>query len=149
MKVLFVVKKRINYGASYGLINSARFVSNFLNHAGIESKVTEAKDANAIDKIVTEYNPSHVIIEALWVTPEKFEELLKKPRHKNREWIVRLHSRLPFLATEGIAIEWLKKYKDITIAPNVSLIRAGSLKLKRYSPTEEGSAFNAEATVPL
>lgn len=126
-KILFICKKRIDeYGKSYGLINSARFVSNFLNDIGYESSVVEVQDANEIDREVTHFNADIVIIEAIWVSPEKFEELFKIKRHKKRNWIVRIHSRLTFLANEGIAMGWLNEYtkiqklhKNFIIAPNV------------------------------
>lgn len=118
MKVLFIVKKRIDYGTgqgygtAYGLGNSANFVSNFLNNHKIESKVVIANDGNEIDRLVTEFNPTHVFIEAIWVTPEKFLELLQIPRHQRRKWVVRLHSRISFIAHEGVAFPWLLRYRN-------------------------------------
>jgi hypothetical protein len=76
---------------------------------GIESKVVDVRDNNRIDKEVTEYKPTHVIIEALWVIPEKFKVLCKL--HPKVKWFLRLHSDFPFIASEGIAIDWLFKYK--------------------------------------
>lgn len=110
-KVLFVLKRRSAYGVSYGLVNSAGFVARFLNSIGIEAKVVEVVDNNCIDKEVHKFKPTHVIIEALWVVPEKFNILCKI--HKNVKWLVRLHSKTPFLANEGVAMEWLAKYKEI------------------------------------
>lgn len=104
---------------SSGLLNSANFVSKMLNKNKIESKVVDVIDNNSIDKEVKEFNPDYVIIEALWVVPEKFEVLTKL--HPNVKWIIRLHSEIPFLANEGIAIEWLYKYlkyKNVYIGAN-------------------------------
>ncbi len=123
-KVLFVLKRRVNYGNSFGLHNSCKFIVNFLNKSGIPSKVVEVIDNNCIDKAVHEYQPSHVIIEALWVVPEKFPVLMKL--HPKIKWFVRLHSNLPFLANEGVAIEWIKAYKKI---PNL-YVCGNSSKLK-------------------
>lgn len=65
-RVIFICKNRTDtYGNSTGLHNSAQFVSNFLNQSGIESKVVSVVDGNDIDRVVTQYNPSHVFIEAL------------------------------------------------------------------------------------
>jgi hypothetical protein len=128
-KVLFVCKKRISYGISYGLFNSARFVSNYLNEYGIESHVVDAVDANEIDKIVTQHNPQVVIIEAIWATPEKMEELLQINRHKQRVWLIRIHSKFPFLANEGTAFPWMlgyrnvaERYGNLIIAPNAECV---------------------------
>lgn len=123
-KVLFICKQRpASYGASYGLLNSCRFLCNALHRLGVEAKLVEVIDNNAIDKEVHQYKPTHVFIEALWVVPEKFEVLI--PLHPHIQWHVRLHSNTPFLANEGMAIDWIKKYAKLTkkfsqfhIAPN-------------------------------
>jgi len=114
-RVLFICKKRIStYGVSYGLSNSAQFISNYLNELpSVESKVVFAQDGNEIDKLVTEYNACYVILEAIWTSPSKMQELLNIPRHQNRQWIIRIHSKLSFLAHEGMAIKWLYQLRDI------------------------------------
>lgn len=125
-KVIFICKKRIDsYGNSFGLLNSATFVSNFLNSINIESKVVTVVDANKIDYEATSYDASHVFIEALFVAPEKMREILSISRHSKRKWIVRIHSRIPFLANEGIALKWISGYsklqedfKNLYLAPN-------------------------------
>lgn len=119
MKILFIIKKRVSYGnsngktASYGLINSAKFVVNFLNQnlKDVEANVVEVVDNNCIDREVTKYKPDVVIIEALWVVPEKFNVLI--PLHPNVNWVVRLHSKTAFIANEGIAFPWIAKYIEI------------------------------------
>lgn len=122
MKVQFITCDRVKdtYGVTSGLFNSATFVRNYLRSIGIESELTPVVDSNGIDKIVTDYNPDIVIIEALWCPPGKFEELLKIPRHKNRRWIIRIHSKAPFLANEGLATKWIIQYANLglEIAPN-------------------------------
>ena len=115
------------YEGAYGLSNSASNVIHYLHLQGIEAKIETVVDGNDIDKVVMEYNPTHVVIEAIWVTPEKFLELLKLKRHRNREWLCRIHSQLSFLCHEGIAFPWLLRYRDelmsvynnFTICPNV------------------------------
>jgi len=112
-KVLFILKERHTSHSnlmtiSSGLFNSANFVVDMLNKNGIETHLVEVKDNNQIDREVTKYKPTHVVIEALWVVPSKFEVLTKL--HPKVEWIVRLHSDIPFLANEGISIEWIYEY---------------------------------------
>ncbi len=112
-KVLFVLKRRQMYGdvsqtrlVSSGLSNSARFVSDVLDaRVDCVSKVVEVIDNNGIDREIHHFKPDVVIIEALWVVPEKFEVLHRL--HPRVQFIVRLHSNVPFLANEGIAFEWL------------------------------------------
>lgn len=111
-KLLFILKKREGnwgYGSKEsGLSNSVRFVVDALNRFGIQAKSIEVDDNNCIDREVTAYRPTHVIIEAFWVVPEKFDVL--KPLHPGVKWIVRNHSETPFLANEGIAFGWIIEY---------------------------------------
>lgn len=127
-KILFLLKRREDYsetlhyshnGLSTGLFNSASFMNEMLNESGIESNLSVVVDNDCIDREVTKYRPTHVIIEALWVVPSKFEILQKL--HPNVKWIVRLHSEMPFLANEGIAMSWIAgyaKHKNVFIGVN-------------------------------
>lgn len=108
MKTLFICKKNENYGYSTtgkrsGLYNSTRFVADALG-----AEVIEVTDNNAIDREVKARKPEAVVIEALWVVPEKFDVL--KRLHPGVKWYVHIHSNIPFLAYEGIAVAWLKGY---------------------------------------
>jgi hypothetical protein len=126
-KVLFILKRREDYnailhsnvGLSTGLFNSASFVKDMLVSMGIDSELEVAVDNNCIDKLVTKHRPTHVIVEALWVVPSKFAILQKL--HPNVTWIIRLHSEMPFMAGEGMAMDWLGDYssfKNIIIGIN-------------------------------
>ena len=119
-KVLFILKRKDNYnhvrdghhvGLSTGLYNSASFVSDMLNDMGIDSAMEVAVDNNCIDRLVSKHKPQIVIIEALWVVPQKFEVLQKL--HPNVRWILRLHSEMPFMAGEGMAMNWIGEYSKI------------------------------------
>jgi hypothetical protein len=112
-KVLFICKERNDsYGPSFGLINSCKFICNALHKHHIESEVITVIDNNCIDREVTKYKPTHVFIEALWVVPSKFEVLCKL--HPKVSWYVRVHSKIPFIANEGMAIEWLRGYHEVS-----------------------------------
>ena len=133
-RVLFVCKKReiseqwnfYSDDLSTGLFNSVKFISDMLTtECNIENKFVQVIDNNCIDKEVTAYKPTHVIIEALWVVPNKFRVLATL--HPEVQWIVRLHSETSFLANEGIAMEWLFDYVQ---CPNVK-IACNSDRLKR------------------
>lgn len=111
MKTLFICKRNETYGfktytrRSSGLYNSTRFIVESLQNHGFESAIVEVQDNNDIDRVVTAYRPDAVIIEALWVVPYKFDVL--KSLHPKVKWYVHLHSHIPFLALEGIAMEWI------------------------------------------
>jgi hypothetical protein len=112
MKVLFIIKQRSNtYGVSVGLQNSARFVANALAGVGVDVKVANVVDGNCIDREVYRYRPTHVIIEALWVTPDKIAEIARL--HRKVIFNIRIHSKTPFLANEGMAFQWINGYKNI------------------------------------
>lgn len=114
MKVLFICKKNeipsfLTYTRrSSGLYNSTSFIVRSLCSAGIGAKLIEVHDNNDIDREVTAFRPDVVIIEALWVVPEKFPILSKL--HPTVKWFVHLHSHMPFLALEGIAMDWILRY---------------------------------------
>ena len=137
MKILFVLKKRelsSGSGISSGLINSANLVKQILDDGNIESKIVEVVDNNCIDKEVSLYKPTVVIIEALWVVPSKFEVL--KKLHPNVKWIVRLHSEVPFLANEGVALDWIIQYAQLGVDISANSNRLASyldLILKEYT----------------
>ena len=139
-RVLFLLKRREDYnsivhssiGLSTGLYNSANFMHTMLKERGIESHLEVVIDNNCIDRQVNKYKPTHVIIEALWVVPQKFAVLQKL--HPKVKWIIRLHSEMPFMAGEGMAMDWLGDYSDfknIIIGINAPrMLREISLYLK-------------------
>jgi hypothetical protein len=113
-RLLFILKKSKGYGfysyGGFGLYNSARFVVDMLNAAGLVAKLVIVNDNNDIDREVTGFRPNYVVIEALWVVPGKFDILQKL--HPRVKWIVRVHSNLPFLSVEGIAVDWVYRYAE-------------------------------------
>lgn len=105
------MKERLVYGAKstcYGLVNSCQFVVNALRAQGIEAEVQQVPDYNHIDRVVHKYRPTHCFVEAIWVVPEKFRELAKL--HPKVNWIVRIHSMIPFLVIEGMCFDWMNAY---------------------------------------
>ena len=126
-RVLFILKRRLDYnaiahshiGMSTGLYNSANFMNEMLKEQGIDSDLYVAVDNNCIDREVTRFKPTHVIIEALWVVPTKFAVLCKL--HPDVTWVIRIHSEMPFMAGEGKAMDWIGDYssfKNIIISCN-------------------------------
>lgn len=124
MRVLFICKRNEIYGntvytrRSSGLFNSTRFIVEALLPKGIHAHIIEVQDNNDIDREVSKFKPHLVIIEALWVVPEKFHVL--KRLHPKVRWAIHLHSDMPFLALEGIAMDWTIKCarQGVTIIAN-------------------------------
>lgn len=95
----------------YGLWNSATFVVDYLNSVGKSSVLSSVVDGNGIDREIHKYKPKKVILEALWATPEKIRELQRL--HSNVTFVIRIHSKAPFLANEGIALQWCNELIEI------------------------------------
>jgi len=136
MRVLFVCKAKSSLsGFTSGLYNSARFVSDFLDSQKLtESSVVLVDNENQIDHHIVKFNADIVIIEAIWVTPKKLNELAELNRHKNRKFIVRIHSKIPFLSNEGQAFKFIAQYfkiKNVQVSPNTAEL-FDSLKTSFY-----------------
>ena len=122
--ILFIAKRRYDYSnqekqQSTGLYNSIKFIEDILHTNNIDVNFEVAADNNSIDALLHKYKPLICVIEALWVVPTKITELTKL--HPKVKFIIRLHSDTPFLATEGIAMNWVSDYLKIhntIIAPN-------------------------------
>lgn len=117
MRILFILKKNETYSFTHycrrssGLWNSTRYIVESLSARGVHAHIVEVNDNNDIDRELTLHRPDIVVIEALWVVPEKFDILMQL--HPNvQTWSVHMHSHMPFLALEGIAMDWLKLYAE-------------------------------------
>ena len=127
-RIQFILKRNDNYNhlidhesptLSTGLYNSVSFIHDMLTTAGINSDIAIVVDNDCIDREVTRFKPNVCIIEALWVTPSKFSILTKL--HPDVTWVVRLHSDMPFIANEGIAMDWIADYArfdKVLVGPN-------------------------------
>ncbi len=114
-RILFLLKERLYSHAktSYGLINSATHVAEFLERRGYECKIVQVFDANSIDKEVYEFKPDMVIFEALWVPTYKLKELLGLKRYRGITWVVRVHSDIGYLSAESQGIKLLNEYREL------------------------------------
>jgi len=156
-KVLFILKQREdystnipnfqNYTVSTGMYNSSKFVSDMLVTNGIQSQLAIVIDNNGIDKVVTAYKPTHVFIEGLWVVPEKFEVL--KKLHPTVDWIIRCHSEIPFLAQEGMAIQWIFGYLSNGVKVSCNSPRANREVRLMALAKLNASKFDAIHMVPM
>jgi len=157
-KVLFLLKRREDYnaethshiGLSTGLYNSASFMNQMLQDLGIESNLEVVVDNNCIDREVNKYKPTHVIIEALWVVPQKF--IILQKLHPNVKWIIRLHSEMPFMAGEGMAMDWLgdySRFKNIIIGVNAPrMLRETKMYLQHLNQWDDATASERVIYLP-
>lgn len=112
-----------NYSSSTsksGLLNSAKLTAaQITKYLGVPTQVEVCVDGNEVDKFVHQFNPTVCIIEAIWVTPAKFTELVKL--HPTVQFVVLIHSSIAFLSNEGNAILNIRLYegmKNVTVAFN-------------------------------
>jgi hypothetical protein len=111
MRILFITHKNTIYGVSSyqrrssGLYNSTNFIVKGLKSLGVHAEIIEVQDNNCIDREVKAFKPDVVVIEAMWVVPEKY--VILKKLHPKVKWFIHMHSGIPFLAQEGMACGWL------------------------------------------
>lgn len=115
---LFIIKKFQASGGydqgSNSLKIATTFIVDMLLLEGHRATLVEALDQNFIEGFINELNPTVVILEALWVTPAKMAELVKLfPRVKI---VVRINSEIPFLASEGIGVQWINAFMRMGVA---------------------------------
>ena len=110
--LLFCLKRRQGYWGgsdlSSGLLNSVRFIVDMLLSIGVRAQMQQFDQNTEIDAAIKAFDPTHVIIEGFWVVPSKVAELQKLWPFVT--FSVRDHSETPFVANEGIAIEWTRAY---------------------------------------
>lgn len=141
---MFIIKKHQSYGdynqGHNSLKTATTFIVDLLRCEGHKVRLAEAADENSVQGFIMEFNPKTVILEALWVTPRKME-WLKKNFPKVR-FVVRVNSETPFLAAEGIGVEWIVAYMmlGVDVAFNSSYARddfgvlGDSIFLPNYYP---------------
>lgn len=160
MKLLFLLRKNNSYNTEYsniyvksGLINSVKLTIRELEeHLDVRAKVEVCLDSNEINKYVTKYKPDICFLEALWVPPYKYKQLIAL--HPNVTFVNRIHSEIPFLANEGIAIDWIKEYDKIptlhtsfnskSTARDFSHIISNSSYLPNLYPADRARIFGFE-----
>jgi hypothetical protein len=116
LRVLILTKKNSEYGGEVdfksGLNNTALFLAEELEqNLHISAKFVACTDGNSVDREISLYKPTHVILEAIWVTPAKLIEVQKLWPYV--VFVIRIHSKITFLAYEGNAIEWIKAYEQV------------------------------------
>lgn len=76
---------------------------------GYDSQLSICIDNNCINGYIYKFKPTHVIIEALWVVPDKIR--LLQSMYPGIKWIIRLHSAIPFLSIESSqSMKWIAEY---------------------------------------
>lgn len=79
-----------------------------ISETDLQVKKVEIDGEEGIEDEVDAFHPTHVVIESLWVNPEKFALLTHL--YPDIKWIVRIRKKSMFLVKFGIGGEWIKEY---------------------------------------
>jgi glycosyltransferase involved in cell wall biosynthesis len=137
-KLLFILKEGTSYGdAPYGgsmrnngLYNSAKLVVDMLNKEGVESTLIQVVDSDSVDAAIKKYQPTNVVLEALWVEPKNLQKL--QDLNPTVNFLVRIHSETAFLVQEIIAIDWIKQYINQGVTVGFNSLRTAEIMSDLY-----------------
>jgi hypothetical protein len=96
------------FAYSSGLRNSVMFQASMLVSHGINASVAEVPGPYQIHDQILRFQPTHVIVEAIWVVPTFLAELRK--RHPHVRFAVRNHSPTQFLSGEWSGYGFIRDY---------------------------------------
>jgi len=112
--VLFIVKDRLinKKTQHHGLRNAGMFISDYLRSIGIDSQLTIIPDGGYLDATLKSFRPKVVIMEAMWLKPEKFVSIAKENPFV-KEIIVRVHSDITYFSIEPKGFQFLFDIQEI------------------------------------
>jgi hypothetical protein len=87
-----------------------------ISEVDLQAKKIEIDGENGIEREVMDFRPTHVVIESIWVSPEKFALLTHM--HPDIVWIVRVQPESASIVGYGMGKEWLmeyRKYKNVYV----------------------------------
>lgn len=87
-----------------------------LQDAGVDAELVHIGDNNDDHREVVRFGATHVVIEALWVVPDKFDELAQAC--PGVHFTLRNHSETPFLTGGG---DRLRLDAPLSRPPNVAM----------------------------
>jgi hypothetical protein len=94
-----------------GLGISALNTAKVLRAKGVDVVVRPAKDASSIRLVISQENPSHVVINALWLPTSQLADIVHS--YSNIQFAVLIHSNIAFLQVEPKGISLLKEAVDL------------------------------------
>lgn len=95
-----------------GLAANANHSEAVLQEMGYTAFVRRVASFSELERCVEDLGPTHVIIEAVWVTIPELERLTQKFKHT--EFVVRAHSKIGFLQVEPEAVLLMKRIIDLS-----------------------------------
>ena len=113
-RILFVLRDGTAPSNDYratvtsGVATSTRMIVEGLVVSGYDAKVVGVSTESEIAHVVGRHQPTHVIVETLWVNPTYFDPLMEQ--FPDVHWIVREHSESCFRVLEPYAFEWIIEY---------------------------------------
>jgi hypothetical protein len=119
MKYLFLVKTKNSNKPNIdtGITIASLDLNILFTTINIKSNVEFYDNYKQISNLIELHNPTHIIIEDLFVVPEILFEL--KTIYPTICWIIRIHTAIMFNGSELFTIDWIAKYLKMT---NVKII---------------------------
>lgn len=97
-----------------GLAVSAQNTAKYLRNQGIDARVKPVRNAKEIENLIVNENPTHVIINALWVPTVDLVTLVYK--YVDVSFSVLCHSNIAFLQAEPRGIVLLREAADLELS---------------------------------
>jgi hypothetical protein len=135
MTVLFVCNQRKETTPD-SPFNAAGFVSKYLATQAITTKVALVADADGVEAEINLIQPDVVVIESLWLPSEQLRDIATRASNLNRQFVVRIHNQLTFLAGEANALYRIMecdKIANVNLAANSRSLHADLLRLNLRS----------------
>jgi len=119
--ILFIVKDRnMNTDKKQvsGLIIASQHNVKYLKSIGVTAEAITVPDGNFLDSVIKQHHPRIVIIETVWIQPEKFKTLVAANPFVE-EFVIRIHSDMAYFAIEGMGLDW--SFKSQKISPKIKI----------------------------
>lgn len=94
-------------GSNVGLGVNALHTARVLRRHGVQCDVAACASYEGITAALTRFNPTHVVIEAIWVGTEQLTRLLN--HYHGVHFLLRCHSQVGFLQVEAGAVRMLRE----------------------------------------
>lgn len=107
-----------------GLIISALNTAKVLRANGVNTVVRPVRSEEGIAEFIKKENPTHVIVNALWVNLAKYAELVNN--YSDKVFSIIVHSNAAFLQVEPRAIKSIRELIDLECASLGNFFLAGN-----------------------
>lgn len=118
-RILFLINDAVAPSNNYvttstsGVATSTKILAELLSDRVAYTAVAGIASLDDVDHLITLHNPTHIIIETLWLDPSDLIPVTNK--YSQIHWSVRDHSDSCFRVLEPNAFSWIYRYLDAGI----------------------------------